>query len=241
MNRPTTSWPCCFSSQRGDRGIDAARHADDDALRAGARSWRECAASGRCGVVESGVGSRFFQYAALDAIATAVHYAILVGLVEAGALAPQRAAALGAWVGAQVAYAGNAAFTFEDAGASTGGWLRFQVTAVVGAVLSFALVALGVPRRPALPARAGRRDLHQPRRHLRDQSALELRVDHRRRDGDAGVREFGGEVGAGKVGRFAQARSGDRIGASPRRSQGWQNSSAPSAGTSASQRCIRRR
>ena len=95
-------------------------------------------------MVESGVGSRFFKYAAVGAIATAVHYAILVGLVEAGALAPQRAAALGAWVGAQVAYAGNAAFTFQDAGASTGGWLRFQVTAVVGAVLSFALVALGV-------------------------------------------------------------------------------------------------
>ena len=38
--------------------------------------------------------------------------------VEAGALAPPRAAALGAWVGAQVAFAGNAAFTFADAGAS---------------------------------------------------------------------------------------------------------------------------
>ena len=61
------------------------------------------------------MGSRFFQYAAVGAVATAVHYAILVGLVEAGVLAPQRAAALGAWVGAQVAFAGNAAFTFRGA------------------------------------------------------------------------------------------------------------------------------
>jgi putative flippase GtrA len=90
------------------------------------------------------VGNRFLQYAAVGAVATAAHYAILVGLVEAGLLAPQRAAALGAWVGAQVAFAGNAAFTFRGAGASVLSWLRFQVTAVVGAGLSFALVALGV-------------------------------------------------------------------------------------------------
>jgi putative flippase GtrA len=90
------------------------------------------------------VGNRFLQYAAVGAVATAAHYAILVGLVEAGVLAPQRAAALGAWVGAQVAFAGNAMFTFRGSGARLGGWLRFQITAVIGALLSFALVALGV-------------------------------------------------------------------------------------------------
>ena len=90
------------------------------------------------------MGNRFLQYAAVGAVATAAHYAILVGLVEAGVLAPQRAAALGAWVGAQVAFAGNAAFTFRGRGATLAGWLRFQITAVVGALLSFALVALGV-------------------------------------------------------------------------------------------------
>ena len=87
---------------------------------------------------------RFLQYAAVGAVATAVHYAILVGLVEAGLLAPQRAAALGAWVGAQVAFAGNAAYTFRGRGATLAAWLRFQVTAVLGAALSFALVALGL-------------------------------------------------------------------------------------------------
>jgi putative flippase GtrA len=94
-------------------------------------------------VVESAVPGSFLRYAAVGAVATAAHYAILVGLVEAGWLAPARAAAVGAWVGAQVAFAGNAAFTFRGAGATVGAWLRFQVTAVVGAVLSFAIVAAG--------------------------------------------------------------------------------------------------
>jgi putative flippase GtrA len=90
------------------------------------------------------VGRRFLQYAAVGAVATAVHYAILIGMVEGGWLAPQRAAALGAWVGAQVAFVGNAAFTFRGAGATPGSWLRFQITALIGAVISFALVAGGV-------------------------------------------------------------------------------------------------
>lgn len=90
------------------------------------------------------MAKRFFQYAAVGAVATAAHYAILVGLVEADLIAPQRAAAFGAWVGAQVAFAGNAAFTFRGRGATLRAWLRFQATAVFGAVLSFALVALGV-------------------------------------------------------------------------------------------------
>ena len=90
------------------------------------------------------MGNRFLQYAAVGAVATAAHYAILVGLVEAGLLAPARAAALGAWVGAQVAFAGNSAFTFRGSGATLPAWLRFQVTALVGAALSFALVAGGV-------------------------------------------------------------------------------------------------
>jgi len=84
----------------------------------------------RCRVVESAVRSRFLQYAAVGAVATAAHYAILVGFVEAGWLAPPRAAALGAWVGAQVAFAGNAAFTFRGAPVTLAAWLRFQVTAL---------------------------------------------------------------------------------------------------------------
>ena len=90
------------------------------------------------------MAQRFLQYAAVGAVATAAHYAILVGLVEADLLAPPRAAAVGAWVGAQVAFAGNAAFTFRGRGRTLVAWWRFQATALVGAGLSFALVAVGV-------------------------------------------------------------------------------------------------
>src|ERR1700745_3951367 len=99
-------------------------------------SWQD----GLARVVESAV-PRFLRYATVGAVATAAHYAILVALVEAGWLAPARAAALGAWVGAQIAVAGNAAFTFRGtgSGATVGAWLRFQLTALVGAALSFAI------------------------------------------------------------------------------------------------------
>jgi putative flippase GtrA len=88
--------------------------------------------------------TRFLRYASVGALATAVHYAVLVGLVEGGLLAPRFAAAVGAWVGAQVAFAGNAWFTFEGARFDLRSWLRFQITALVGAAISFSIVALGV-------------------------------------------------------------------------------------------------
>jgi putative flippase GtrA len=87
---------------------------------------------------------RFLRYAGVGAVATAVHYAVLVGLVEGPGLAPSFAAAIGAWIGAQVAFAGNAWFTFGGAPRTFGAWLRFQITAVVGAAISFAIVAAGV-------------------------------------------------------------------------------------------------
>ncbi len=77
-------------------------------------------------------------------MATVVHYAVLVGAVEASLLPPWWAAAFGAWVGAQVAFAGNACFTFVGAPISFAAWLRFQIVAVLGALISFAIVKLGV-------------------------------------------------------------------------------------------------
>ena len=87
---------------------------------------------------------RFLRYASVGAAATAVHYSVLVGLVESSLLAPRFAAASGAWIGAQVAFAGNAWFTFAGAALTWGAWLRFQITALAGAVISFAIVAAGV-------------------------------------------------------------------------------------------------
>ena len=88
--------------------------------------------------------TRFLRYASVGLLATAVHYSVLVGFVENALLAPRFAAAIGAWIGAQVAFAGNAWFTFDGAVIDARAWLRFQMTAVVGAAISFAIVAIGV-------------------------------------------------------------------------------------------------
>lgn len=88
--------------------------------------------------------TRFLRYAAVGAVATAVHYAVLVGGVETSLLPAPWAAALGAWVGAQVAFAGNAMFTFAGAPITFAAWLRFQIVAVLGALISFAVVGVGV-------------------------------------------------------------------------------------------------
>ena len=88
--------------------------------------------------------SRFVRYVCVGAVATTVHYAVLAACVEANWLVPSLAAALGAWIGAQVAFAGNAWFTFPSSPKTVGAWLRFQTTALLGAMLSFAVVGLGV-------------------------------------------------------------------------------------------------
>ena len=88
--------------------------------------------------------SPFIRYVCVGFAATAVHYAVLAACVEADLLAPSLAAALGAWIGAQVAFAGNASFTFPSSPKTVGAWLRFQTTALLGALLSFAIVGIGV-------------------------------------------------------------------------------------------------
>ena len=82
----------------------------------------------------------FFRYTAVGAIATAVHYAVLVLWVEAIGAPAYLGSGIGAVVGAQVAYAGNRWFTFAHEGAIAASWPRFQITALLG----MAVVALGV-------------------------------------------------------------------------------------------------
>lgn len=84
------------------------------------------------------------RYAAVGAVATAAHYALLALLVEAAHAAPGWAAVAGAVLGAQVAFAGNRRFTFGHRGPLWPAWWRFQATAVLGAAVSGAVVALGV-------------------------------------------------------------------------------------------------
>ncbi len=82
-------------------------------------------------------------YILVGAFATTVHYALLVLCVEVGAWPAPLASGFGAVVGAQVAYAGNRQYTFGYRGDVAQSWARFQATALLGAGLGMAIVALG--------------------------------------------------------------------------------------------------
>jgi putative flippase GtrA len=86
----------------------------------------------------------FLRYTAVGALATAVHYLMLVVGVEAAGIPAYLASGLGAVVGAQVAYLGNRRYTFAHRGAIAESWLKFQGTAALGALLGMAIVAAGV-------------------------------------------------------------------------------------------------
>jgi len=86
----------------------------------------------------------FIRYTAVGAVATALHYLLLVLCVERGGWPAFAASGFGAMVGAQVAYAGNRWFTFAHRGNMGTSWPRFQATALIGALLGMAVVALGV-------------------------------------------------------------------------------------------------
>jgi putative flippase GtrA len=86
----------------------------------------------------------FIRYASVGAIATAAHYLVLIACVEWGHWPAFIASGAGAVVGAQVAYAGNRWFTFAHTGAMRASWPRFQATALIGTLISMAVVALGV-------------------------------------------------------------------------------------------------
>ena len=87
---------------------------------------------------------RLLRYTLVGAVATAVHYTLLVLGVEIGAWPAWWASGFGAVVGAQVAYLGNRQFTFAHRGRLVVSWPRFQLTALVGAVLGMLIVAAAV-------------------------------------------------------------------------------------------------
>lgn len=87
---------------------------------------------------------RFIRYTAVGALATAVHYLVLVLWVEAAGWPAYLGSGAGAVVGAQVAYLGNRRYTFAHAGPIGASWLKFQSTAALGALLGMAVVAAGV-------------------------------------------------------------------------------------------------
>jgi putative flippase GtrA len=84
---------------------------------------------------------RFLRYAAVGAVATLVHYVLLVVLVEAVGWPAPAAAGAGAAMGAQVAFVGNRSLTFRHGGPWFASWWRFQGTAALGAASGAAIVA----------------------------------------------------------------------------------------------------
>ena len=84
---------------------------------------------------------QFLRYGAVGAVATAVHYLLLVWCVERGGWPAWQSSGAGAVLGAQVAYLGNRCFTFSDRDGLGVSWVRFQAVALAGALLGMATVA----------------------------------------------------------------------------------------------------
>lgn len=87
---------------------------------------------------------RIARYAGVGVLATAAHWATLAACVEAAGWPAWLGSGVGAAVGAQVAFAGNRWFTFAHRGSLLASWPRFMLTAVGGALVGMAIVALGV-------------------------------------------------------------------------------------------------
>ena len=86
----------------------------------------------------------FVRYSLTGGMATAVHYGVLLILVEVVHIAAGWAAALGAIAGAAVAYLGNRRFTFTGSVARHRQALpRFLTVAALGAAVSGLVVWLG--------------------------------------------------------------------------------------------------
>lgn len=88
---------------------------------------------------------QFFWYLVAGSIATAVHYAVLIALVELAGITAAPSAFAGALCGAVVAYGVNRCITFPGSAAHHAQALpRFMAIALLGAVVNAALVWLGV-------------------------------------------------------------------------------------------------
>ena len=86
----------------------------------------------------------FLRYGLIGAIATATHYAVLIFCTEALHWPAYLGSGTGAIIGAQVAFLGNRRFTFAHQGPISQAWLKFQGTALLGALVGMVIVAIGV-------------------------------------------------------------------------------------------------
>ena len=84
----------------------------------------------------------FITFGAVGLVGTVVHYATLVALVEGATVPPTWATVVGAIVGAAVNYILNYRVTFRSTAAHRVSLLRFACVALLGVVVSAALVAM---------------------------------------------------------------------------------------------------
>lgn len=84
---------------------------------------------------------RFVVFATLGAVGTLAHYAVLIGLVEAGLLRPAFATAVGATVGALINYVLSRRLAFRSTRAHREALPRFLLIAGLGIVLNPLLLA----------------------------------------------------------------------------------------------------
>jgi putative flippase GtrA len=85
----------------------------------------------------------FGRYLLVGLLATAIHYALLVALVELTGAAAAPSAAFGAACGALAAYAGNRRFTFAGGVVHAQALPRFLAVAALGAAANGAIVWTG--------------------------------------------------------------------------------------------------
>jgi putative flippase GtrA len=84
---------------------------------------------------------RFLRYSIVGAIGTAVHYALLVVLVQADLASPILASTVGAIVGAIVNYVLNHTYTFASGRRHRESLPRFMAVAAAGTAVNAALLA----------------------------------------------------------------------------------------------------
>lgn len=85
----------------------------------------------------------FGRYLLVGLLGTAVHYALLIALVELAGAAAAPSAAFGAACGALAAYAGNRRYTFAGGAAHGQALPRFLAVAAFGAAANAAIVWAG--------------------------------------------------------------------------------------------------
>lgn len=86
---------------------------------------------------------QFTWYAAMGALGTLAHYAVLIGLVESGSAGDLTASTLGFAVGALVNYLLNYRYTFRSRKSHREAFARFMTVALLGLAVNFLVMVLG--------------------------------------------------------------------------------------------------